>query len=81
MYEQPNVEKLNEIKECKVEDNKGIFITGNAGCGKTYSTNQLISQLDPSTYRTCTPTHKSALLIDGETFLVYLISILMTLPT
>jgi hypothetical protein len=66
-YEQPKVEKLNKIEAFKLEDNKGVFITGNAGTGKTYLTNQLKSQLDPSTYRTCTPTHKSALLIGGET--------------
>ena len=46
---------------------KGVFITGNAGTGKTYLTNQLKEQLQSNQYRVCTPTHKSSLLVNGET--------------
>jgi hypothetical protein len=58
---------LNTITEFKLADNKGMYLTGLAGTGKTYTTNELKAQLQPEQYVVCTPTHKSALLVNGET--------------
>ena len=45
-------------------NDKGVFITGEAGTGKTTTANKLKSQLQPHQYKICTPTHKSSLLYD-----------------
>ena len=56
----PKVPKLQNIDEYVLGD-KGVFITGNAGTGKTYLTNKLKESLESNQYRVCTPTHKSSL--------------------
>ena len=45
-------------------NNKGCFITGEAGTGKTTTANKLKAQLQQNQYKVCTPTHKSSLLYD-----------------
>jgi nucleoside-triphosphatase THEP1 len=45
-------------------NDKGTFITGEAGTGKTTTANKLKSQLRSRQYKICTPTHKSSLLYD-----------------
>ena len=62
-----NKKKLTIIDEFKFEDNKGMYMTGMAGTGKTYTTNMIKSQLQSNQYIVSTPTHKSALLVNGET--------------
>jgi hypothetical protein len=61
-----NVEAFNHITEYKLGD-KGVFITGLGGTGKSYTINQLKSQLQPETFRVCTPTLKSALIVGAVT--------------
>ena len=70
--------KLNSIDDYDITDgygywyvlltgttnNKGCFITGEAGTGKTTTANKLKAQLQPNQYKVCTPTHKSSLLYD-----------------
>jgi hypothetical protein len=58
---------LTSIKEFKLEAGKGMYLTGLAGTGKTHTTNSLKAQLNPNQYIVSTPTHKSALLVNGET--------------
>ena len=58
---------LTAIAEFKLEHKKGCFMTGMGGTGKSYTINQLKAQLQPHEYRVCTPTLKSALVIDGPT--------------
>ena len=58
---------LTAITEFKLEHKKGCFMTGMGGTGKSYTINQLKAQLQPHEYRVCTPTLKSALVIDGPT--------------
>ncbi len=55
------------ISDFKLEDGKGVFITGLGGTGKSYTINQLKSQLQPEEFRVCTPTLKSALIVDAVT--------------
>ena len=45
-------------------NDKGCFLTGEAGTGKTTTANKLKAQLQPHQYKVCTPTHKSSLLYD-----------------
>lgn len=59
--------KFNKLNNFSIEDNKSVFITGDAGTGKSYLTNQLKSKLKENEFVSCTPTHKSALIIDGKT--------------
>ena len=68
----PEPIKLKSIEEFNINDNLGCFITGMAGTGKSYKTKQLQQELLKSSnngncFRVCTPTHKSALIVDGIT--------------
>jgi energy-coupling factor transporter ATP-binding protein EcfA2 len=58
---------IKKILEFKLEDGKGCFITGMPGTGKSTKTNELKLNLKPENYIVCTPTHKSALIVNGET--------------
>ncbi len=59
--------KYNNLTEFNLESNKSVFITGDAGTGKSYKTNELKSELLENDFVSCTPTHKSALIIKGKT--------------
>jgi hypothetical protein len=65
MFKLPEI-KYNYLSEFNLTD-KSVFITGDAGCGKSYKTNQLKSELNETDFVSCTPTHKSALIINGKT--------------
>ena len=68
----PKPIKLTQIKEFKLDDNKGCFITGEPGTGKTYMCKGLQKEILNSVrhgncYKVCTPTHKSALIANATT--------------
>ena len=68
----PKPMKLTQIKEFKLDDNKGCFITGEPGTGKTYMCKGLQKEILNSVrhgncYKVCTPTHKSALIANAIT--------------
>ena len=44
---------------------KGVYITGEAGTGKTITANKIKSQLQPHQYKICSATHKAALLYEN----------------
>jgi Cdc6-like AAA superfamily ATPase len=82
MYTTPRASKYNEecpkpialkhITEFKLDDNKGAFITGEPGTGKTYMCKELQKELlnkvvDGNCFKVCTPTHKSALIANATT--------------
>jgi Cdc6-like AAA superfamily ATPase len=62
---------LTKIEEYKL-DNKGCFITGEPGTGKTYMSKKLQQEIlnsieSGNSFRVCTPTHKSALIANATT--------------
>jgi hypothetical protein len=64
--------KLTQIEKFKLEDNKGCFITGEPGTGKTFLCKELQheslnSSENGNSFKVCTPTHKSALIADATT--------------
>lgn len=59
--------QLEHITKYDVKKGKGVFITGDAGTGKSTLIKKILSELDPNTFRVCTPTHKSALVVNGQT--------------
>ena len=68
----PKPMKLTQIKEFKLDDNKGCFITGEPGTGKTFMCKGLQQEILKSVrhgncYKVCTPTHKSALIANATT--------------
>jgi hypothetical protein len=68
----PKPIKLTQIKEFKLDDNNGCFITGEPGTGKTYMCKALQKEILNSVrhgncYKVCTPTHKSALIANATT--------------
>ena len=68
----PKPIKLTKIEEFKLIDNKGIFITGEPGTGKTYMCKQLQQEIlkgigNGNSFEVCTPTHKSALIANAMT--------------
>jgi hypothetical protein len=70
--ESPNPMKLTQIKELKLDNEKGCFITGEPGTGKTYMCKGLQKEILNSVrygncYKVCTPTHKSALIANATT--------------
>ena len=61
---------LKHITEFKLDDNKGAFITGEPGTGKTYMCKELQKELlnkGDVCFKVCTPTHKSALIANATT--------------
>ncbi len=68
LLEKPKKVKLNKIDKFELLNNKGCFITGPAGTGKSTLCNKLKSELKDNEYKVCTPTQKSALLLNGVTF-------------
>ncbi len=73
---------LKHITEFRLDDDKGAFITGEPGTGKTFMCKELQQELlskvvDGNCFKVCTPTHKSALIADSTTifnlFIIYLI--------
>ena len=65
-FELPTV-KYNYLKDFKLSENKSVFITGDAGTGKSYKTNELKNELPEDQRVVATPTHKSALIVNGST--------------
>ena len=68
----PKPIKLKQIKEFKLDNDKGCFITGEPGTGKTYMCKQLQQEIlnsvrNGGSYKVCTPTHKSALIANAIT--------------
>jgi hypothetical protein len=68
----PKPIKLKQIKEFKLDNDKGCFITGEPGTGKTYMCKQLQQEIlnsvrNGGSYKVCTPTHKSALIANATT--------------
>ena len=68
----PKPTKLTQIKEFKLDDNNGCFITGEPGTGKTYMCKKLQQEIlnsieSGNSFRVCTPTHKSALNANATT--------------
>jgi hypothetical protein len=68
----PKPIKLTKIEEFKLDDDKGCFITGEPGTGKTYMCKGLQQEILNSvryggSYKVCTPTHKSALIANAIT--------------
>ncbi len=64
--------KLTQSKEFKLDDNKGCFIAGEPGTGKTYMCKGLQQEILKSVrhgnyYKVCTPTHKLALIANATT--------------
>jgi hypothetical protein len=59
--------QYNYIKDFELSDNKSVFITGDAGTGKSYKTNELKDELPEEERVVATPTHKSALIVKGST--------------
>lgn len=64
--------KLTQIEKFKLEDNKGCFITGEPGTGKTFLCKELQHEIlnsseNGNSFKVCTPTHKSALIADATT--------------
>jgi hypothetical protein len=71
LNECPNPIKLTKIEEYKL-DNKGCFITGEPGTGKTYMCKKLQQEIlnsieSGNSFKVCTPTHKSALIANATT--------------
>jgi len=71
LNECPNPIKLTKIEEFKL-DNKGCFITGEPGTGKTYMCKKLQQEIlnsieSGNSFKVCTPTHKSALIANATT--------------
>ena len=60
--------KINKIEDI-IDRNKGCFIDGMAGTGKTYILNKVIDKLEKKgiQYMRLSPTNKGALLIGGQT--------------
>ena len=68
----PKPIELTKIEEFKLDDDKGCFITGEPGTGKTYMCKGLQQEILNSvryggSYKVCTPTHKSALIANAIT--------------
>ena len=68
----PKPIKLTKIEEFNLDDDKGCFITGEPGTGKTYMCKGLQQEILNSvryggSYKVCTPTHKSALIANAIT--------------
>ena len=68
----PKPMKLTQIEKFKLEDNKGCFITGEPGTGKTFLCKELQHEIlnsseNGNSFKVCTPTHKSALIADATT--------------
>jgi hypothetical protein len=59
--------QMVDIDNFNLTDDKGCFITGYAGSGKSTLIKKLQQQLQENEYISCTPTHKSALIIGGST--------------
>ncbi len=69
----PQPVALENIEEFKLDNDKGCFITGEPGTGKTYMCNELQDELfnkvvDGNCFKVCTPTHKSALIANATIF-------------
>jgi len=69
LNECPQPIKLTKIDEFKLDD-KGCFITGEPGTGKTYMCKKLQQEIlnsiaSGNSFRVCTPTHKSALIANA----------------
>jgi hypothetical protein len=68
----PKPMKLSQIKEFKLDDNNGCFITGEPGTGKTYMCKGLQQEIlkrvrHGNCFKVCTPTHKSTLIANATT--------------
>jgi energy-coupling factor transporter ATP-binding protein EcfA2 len=67
MCERPEKKVLKKINEFKLTNNKGCYIKGKGGCGKSTLCNKLQAELGEGKYAVCTPTHKSTLKIGAVT--------------
>ena len=70
--ERPKPVELEKVKTFMLKDNKGCFITGEPGTGKTYMCKELQQEIlnsgeNGNSFKVCTPTHKSALIADATT--------------
>jgi type II secretory pathway predicted ATPase ExeA len=76
---------IERIEQCKLDEDKSCFITGEPGTGKTYVCKELQQEVlnkvvDGNRFKVCTPTHKSALIANVSTILNCLVLILLTIP-
>ena len=78
VYSSYNECEFDEMAEQIIKENKGCFIPGAAGTGKTYLTNHIISKLDEKRILRLAPTNVSAILIKGETIDKFAHTILAT---
>ena len=58
---------LQPINEFSLNQGKGCFFKGMGGTGKSFKVNQIQKDLKPEQFIVCTPTHKSALIVNGST--------------
>ena len=58
---------MNHIETFDISKNKGCFITGEAGTGKSTKCKELQKQIGENKYVVCTPTQKSSLLKNAVT--------------
>ena len=58
---------LKPIDDFSLTKGKGCFFKGMGGTGKSYKVNEIQKELKPEQFIVCTPTHKSALIVNGCT--------------
>ena len=58
---------LKPIEDFSLTAGKGCFFKGMGGTGKSYKVNETQKELKPEQFVVCTPTHKSALIVNGRT--------------
>ena len=67
VHEMLQKHRLTNIESFDISKNKGCFITGEAGTGKSTKCKELQKQIGQNKYAVCTPTHKSSLLVNAVT--------------